>query len=81
MNSQIEKYKNQIRESGEEIRKVENEIRNLNLNHHVYWKKKLEFLNEQLNIFDKYLQQVEKLKEYIDYITSKMNDYINNITS
>lgn len=81
MNSQIEKHKNQIRESGEEIRKVENEIRNLNLNHHVYWKKKLEFLNEQLNVFDKYLQQVEKLKEYIDYITSKMNDYINNITS
>ena len=81
MNSQIEKYKNQIRESGEEIRKVENEIRNLNLDHHVYWKKKLEFLNEQLNGFDKYLQQIEKLKEYIDYITSKMNDYINNITS
>ena len=81
LNSQIEKYKKQIQDSGKEIQEVENQIRNLNLDNHVYWTKKIDFLNEQLDVFDKYLQRVEKLKDYIKYITDKMTEYINNITS
>lgn len=44
-----------------------------------YWEKKIQFLEEEANVFGVIIKRVENLLEFVDYVEQKMNDDANLI--
>lgn len=67
--------KRKSRTINEEIANIKEDISELNESH--YWKKKIEFIEEQSDVISNIIRKIENIMDFVDYVEKKINDDAN----